>query len=130
MHPKVTIRIATIILLAGTMLACAIDVARWHRDHEPSASSAIENRDPSAAELARCHALGAEARNDAACKAAWTKSRERFFAPGAPYQGRSIDPFPATPDMPANAPSQTEIDRAPLAPPVVDHAPRANTDGL
>ena len=129
MHPKLTIRIATIILLAGTMLACAIDVARWHHDHEPLASSVNENNDPSAAELARCKALGADAVNDAACKAAWAKSRERFFAPGTPYQGRPINPFPAAPDVPAKAPSQTEIDHAPLAPPVVDRTPGVNSDG-
>src|SRR5438270_14090340 len=108
MNPKIVFRIATVLLLAGATIACAVDVARFHRDRQPSASSTSETSDPSAAELARCKALGVEGANDAACKAAWAKSRERFLAPGAPYQGRSIDPFPATPDVPAKAPRQTE----------------------
>jgi conjugative transfer region protein TrbK len=129
MNPKAIFRITAVVVLAGAMLACAIDVARLHRDPEPSASSAGETSDPSAAELARCKSLGAEASNDPGCKAAWAKSRERFFVPRAPYRGRSIDLFPATPDLPPKAPTQTEIDRAPVVPPAASQAPGTGSDG-
>jgi conjugative transfer region protein TrbK len=129
MNPKIVVRVAAVCLLASAMIACAIDVARLHRDRDASASPTGESGDPLTAELARCKALGAEAANDAACKAAWAKSRERFFTPGAPYQGRSIDPFPTTPDVPAKAPTQTKINRAPLAPPASGHGPGPSSDG-
>ena len=38
--------------------------------------------DPSAAELARCRAIGMAALEDGACKAAWAENRRRFFATG------------------------------------------------
>jgi conjugative transfer region protein TrbK len=129
MNPKVIVRVAAVVVLAGAMLACAIDVARLHRNPEPPASTAGETSDPSAAELARCKSLGAKASKDPDCKAAWAKSRERFFTPGPPYQGRSIDPFPATPDVPSKAPAQTEINSAPLAPPASGPVPDTSSDG-
>jgi hypothetical protein len=89
------------------------------------------NVDPLAAELARCKALGAEAANDDACNRAWAKNRERFFTPGAPYQGRPVDPFPATPDSPPpNPPPKIHLDRAPsAAPPHAGSAPGTGSEG-
>jgi conjugative transfer region protein TrbK len=115
MDPKIIARAAAVFLLAGSVLACAVEVARL--DPTPSLSAMDGNIDPLAAELARCKALGAEAANDDACKRAWAKSRERFFAPGTPYQGRPVDPFPATPDSPQPLPPpKIHLDRAPSDP--------------
>ena len=109
-----TFRIAAIVLLAGTIVACAVEVARLGRASDPQPSSMREISDPMAVELARCKALGPEAANDQACKSAWRKSRERFLAPGTPYQDRAIDLFPATLDPPArNPPSKIYLDHAP-----------------
>lgn len=129
MDPKSGMRIAAVIVLAGAMLACAIDVARLHREPAPSTSSTDNQGNPSAAELARCKALGSEAANDASCKAAWAKSRERFFAPAQPYQGRPIDPLPGAPGQPAAAPSESYIERTPLPLPPPRQAPESNSEG-
>jgi conjugative transfer region protein TrbK len=131
MDPKIIARAAAAILLAGTVLACAVEVARLGRDSGPSTSATDIHVDPLAAELARCKALGAEAANDDACKRAWAKSRERFFAPGAPYQGRPVDPFPATPDSPRPLPPpKIHLDRAPsAAPPDAGSTPGPGSEG-
>ena len=124
-------RVGAIVLLAGTVLACAVELARQDRGAEPQASSPSENDDPLAVELARCKALGTEVTNDAACKAAWEKNRERFFASGTRYQGHPIDPFPATPDerIPKASP-KIYLDRAPQAPqPHAGSQPGMNSEG-
>jgi conjugative transfer region protein TrbK len=131
MDPKIIARAGAIILLAGTLLACAVEVARLDRGSTPSVSAMDGNIDPLAAELARCKALGADAANDDACKRAWAKNRERFFAPGAPYQGRPVDPFPATPDSPQPLPPpKIHLDRAPsAAPPNAGSTPSMGSEG-
>jgi conjugative transfer region protein TrbK len=114
MDPKTVVRAAAVVSLAGTVLACAIDVARFHRTSEHAAELKQDGDDPLRAELARCKALKADAANDSGCKAAWATSRERFLAPGATYQGRTIDPFPGTPDGPSsNAQQKLFSDRGP-----------------
>jgi conjugative transfer region protein TrbK len=115
MDPKIIARAAAVILLAGTVLACAVELARQDQTSESSLSAVDDRMDPLARDLARCKVLGAEAAHDAACKAAWAQNRARLLAPGAPYQGRSIDLFPATPEAP-KAPPKIHLDRAPSAP--------------
>jgi conjugative transfer region protein TrbK len=44
--------------------------------HAPSPAAAI---DPLPDELKRCQVLAAQAKDDAACEAAWAESRRRFF---------------------------------------------------
>lgn len=44
--------------------------------HTPIPAAAI---DPLADELKRCQVLAAQAKDDAACEAAWAESRRRFF---------------------------------------------------
>lgn len=83
MDPRLIIRAIAVALLAGSAFACAVEVGRLGGDAESSATSTSENADPLAAEIARCKALGDAAVDDAACKEAWAKSRERFF-PSAP----------------------------------------------
>jgi conjugative transfer region protein TrbK len=114
--PKIIARAVAVILLGGAVLACAVEVARLDRRSAPAVSAMDGNIDPLAAELARCKTLGAEAANDDACKRVWAKNRERFFAPGAPYRGRPVDPFPVTPDSPLpKPPPKIHLDRAPSA---------------
>jgi conjugative transfer region protein TrbK len=101
MDPKIIARAAAVILLGGTVLVCAVELARQNRTLGSSTSAADDNMDPLAVELSRCKALGAEADRDTACKAIWAQNRSRFLAPSAPHQHRSIQLFPATPDVPA-----------------------------
>jgi conjugative transfer region protein TrbK len=115
MDPKIIARAAAVILLAGTVLACAVELARQDRTSESSVPAADDKMDALAGELSRCKALGAEAAHDAACKAAWAQNRARFLAPGAPYQDRSIQLFPAAPDVPKAVP-KIHLDRAPSTP--------------
>ena len=43
----------------------------------------LRETDPLTDEVARCHAMGMAALEDAACKAAWAENRRRFFAAGS-----------------------------------------------
>lgn len=115
MDQKIIARVAAVALLAGAVLACTLELAWQGRTLESSTSAADDNMDLLANELSRCKALGAEAAHDAACKAAWAQNRARFLAPGAPYQDRSIQLFPAAPDVPKAVP-KIHLDRAPSTP--------------
>jgi conjugative transfer region protein TrbK len=104
MNPMIIARTAAVIVLAGAVLACALEWAQRNRTPAPSTATAQDNTDPLADELSRCKALGAEAANDAACKIAWSQNRARFLARSAPYPDRSIELFLATSDMPQGVP--------------------------
>jgi conjugative transfer region protein TrbK len=66
------------------LVAVAIVAATLHfreapsrpRTHAPSPAATI---DPLSQELKRCQLLAAQAKDDAACVAAWAESRHRFF---------------------------------------------------
>ena len=122
------VRAAAVILLAGAVLACAVEMARLDRSSESSAPGVDDNRDLLAGELARCKILGAEAAHDAACKAAWAQNRARFLAPATPRQNRSIELFPATSDAP-KAPPKIHLDRAPSALQPSGNAPGMESEG-
>jgi conjugative transfer region protein TrbK len=102
MNPMIIARTAAVVVLAGAVLACALEWAHRNRTPAPSTATAHENMDPLADELSRCTALGVHAANDAACKVAWSQNRARFLARSAPYPDRSIE-LSATPDMPQGA---------------------------
>lgn len=127
MDPKMLVRMIAVVLLGATLVACAVELGRLGPAPEPSAQSPQQSADPLAAELARCKALGDAAVDDAACKEAWAKGRERFFGKQTPRQ----DPVPATPDAPpAKAKSKIFLDRAPSAPqPNPATAPNSETEG-
>jgi len=128
MDPKIIARAAAVILLAGAVLACALELARQGPTLEPSAPAAQDNMHL-ADELSRCEALGAEAAHDAACKAAWAQNRARFLAPVAPYQDRrSIQLSPATPDAPEGVP-KIHLDRAPSTPQSDVRTPSTGPEG-
>ena len=114
MDPKIIARAAAVILLGGAVLACALELA-WQGRTLESSLPAAHDINPLANELARCKALSREAEHDAACKAVWAQNRARFLAPLAPHQDRSIQLFPATPDV-SQAVPKIHLDRAPSTP--------------
>ena len=128
MDPKIIARAAAVILLAAAVLACALELARQGRTLESSLPAAHDNMDRLANELARCRALGAEAAHDPACKGVWAQNRARFLAPSAPYQDRSIQLFPATPDVPRAIP-KIDLDRAPSTPQSDGSTPSTGSKG-
>ena len=67
-----------------TLVAAAIVAAALHlRTNEPRVEglhvSPAATSDPLTDELQRCQALATQAKDDAACEAAWAESRRRFF---------------------------------------------------
>src|SRR5437660_12897584 len=114
MDPTIIARAAAIVLLAGTVLACSLELARQDLTSASSLPAVDDKMDRLVGELARCKALGAEAAHDAACKAAWAQHRARFLASGAPHHERSSELFPATPDAP-QAVRNSHLDRAPAS---------------
>jgi conjugative transfer region protein TrbK len=128
MDPKIVARAAAVTLLAAAVLAYALELARQGRTLESSTSAAHDNMDLLANELSRCKALGAQAAYHAACKAAWAQNRARFLAPSAPHQDRSIDLFPATPDVPKGIP-KIHLDQAPSTPQSDGSTPSTGPEG-
>ena len=128
MDPKIIARAAAVILLGGAVLACPLELARQGRTLESSPPAARDNMDRLANELARCRALGAEATHDPACKGAWAQNRARFLAPSAPHQDRSLELFPATPDVPKGVP-KIHLDRAPSTPQSDGSTPGMDPEG-
>jgi conjugative transfer region protein TrbK len=127
MDPKIIARATAVILLAGVLLACALELAQRDLTSQSSTPAADDKMDPFARELARCKALGAEVAHDTACKAVWAQNRARFLAPSAPHQNRSIELFPATPEVPKAVP-KIHLDRAPSTPQSDGRTP--GTEGL
>jgi conjugative transfer region protein TrbK len=124
MDPKIIARATAVILLAGVLLACALELARQGRTLESPAPAVHD--EPLGGELARCKALGAEVAHDTACKAVWAQNRARFLAPSAPHQHRSIEVFPATPNVPK---AVSKIDRAPSTPQSDGSTPGMDPEG-
>jgi conjugative transfer region protein TrbK len=91
-------RTLAVLFLAGAVLPATMAIA----DRPPQAalpSLAATAADPRNVELRRCQELGAAAQQDAACREAWRKNRERFFRHGLPREDRAIDPFPTAPAL-------------------------------
>jgi conjugative transfer region protein TrbK len=90
---------AAVIVLVGAVLATLIALSS-HSD--PSAQPASTERTVAAItaldiDLARCKALGPEARNDAACQKAWRIVSKRFLEYGELRYGLAVDPASETP---------------------------------
>jgi conjugative transfer region protein TrbK len=128
MDPTIIARAAAIVLLAGTVLACAVELARQDLTSASSLPAVDDKMDRLVGELARCKALGDDAAHDAACKAAWAQHRARFLAPRAPHQERSIELFPATPDA-SKAVPKIHLDRAPSTPQSDGSTPGMDSEG-
>ncbi len=72
-------RAAGCLLVAGTIIAAAVQFHR-HGTPQPLPKSSVASRpDPLAAAMARCQTLGMAAENDAGCQATWAENRRRFF---------------------------------------------------
>jgi conjugative transfer region protein TrbK len=128
MDPKIIARAAAVILLAGAVLACALELVWQDRTLKSSARPVHDQIDLFAGELARCKDLGAEAAHDVACKAAWAQNRARFLAPSAPHQDRSMELFPATPGVPKGI-TKIHLDRAPSTPQSDGSTPDTGPEG-
>lgn len=130
MSPETTLtRSAAIVLLAGTVLACAVELGRLGNTPEQSAVSTANADDPLTRDLARCKALGDGAADDAGCKSAWKESRERFLKGEKLERHRANDLFPSTnPPSSPNMKQKLFLDRAPSAPPLVGGGERPATD--
>jgi conjugative transfer region protein TrbK len=119
MNPETLTRSAAIVLLAGTVLACAVELGRLGNTSEPSAVTATNADDPLTRELTRCKALRERAADDAGCKSAWKESRERFLKGEKPERHRANDLFPSTnPPLSPNTKQKLFLDRVPSAPPL------------
>ena len=78
-------------LVAVTIVAATLHfrAARSRLPNHTASPAAIS--DPLSDELKRCQVLAAQAKDDAACEAAWAESRRRFFT----YQPPSTTTPPA-----------------------------------
>jgi conjugative transfer region protein TrbK len=122
MNIRVLVRGVAITMLAGALLATAITV----KGNSKYPEAEVRTRRPPAvrsgapeSDFARCNAIGADAANDAVCKAVWAEHRKRFFASGTAGDDRPSDPLPATANtesMRVRAPGATPRRRAPLTP--------------
>jgi conjugative transfer region protein TrbK len=122
MNIGVLVRGVAVMMLAGALLATAITLKSNSKYPEAEVRTTRPLAGPSGApesDFARCNAVGADAANDADCKAVWAEHRKRFFASGAAREDRPSDPLPATPNttsMRVQASGATPRHRAPLTP--------------
>jgi conjugative transfer region protein TrbK len=122
MNIRVLVRGVTVTMLAGALLATAITLKNnsKHPEAELRTTRTLAARSGAPeSEFACCNSIGADAANDAACKAVWAEHRKRFFASGAAREDRPSDPLPATPNttsMRVQASGATPRHRAPLTP--------------
>jgi len=81
---------------AFALVAIAMIAAVLHFHAQPSRvgiqrTKATTTGDPLAAELQRCQLIAEQAKDDAACEAAWAENRRRFFT-YAPSPGHAAQP--------------------------------------
>jgi conjugative transfer region protein TrbK len=122
MNIRVLVRGVAVTMLAGALFATAITL----KSNSKFSDAEVRTTEPSAtwsgapeSEFARCNSIGADAANDAACKAVWAEHRKRFFASGAAREDRPSDPLPSTPNttsMRVQASGATPRHRAPPTP--------------
>ncbi len=114
MDIKILTRGVAYLALAGALLATAI--AMNNRRYPISDASRTEPSPATGAldaELAHCKAIGAEAADDAVCKAIWEANRGRFFEFRKLYQDRVTDVVSAAPDLKEPAsPSGRELPKS------------------
>jgi conjugative transfer region protein TrbK len=76
-------------LVAAAIVADTLHF-REHKSRGPEVGPATASS-PLTEELQRCQALAAQAKDDAACEAAWAESRRRFFT-YQPATGPAVSP--------------------------------------
>ncbi len=72
-------RAAGFLLVALAIIATAVHFRDGGMKPAPATVLSAPYVDPLAAELTRCQRIGMAAQTDAACEAAWTENRRRFF---------------------------------------------------
>jgi conjugative transfer region protein TrbK len=97
--------VAAVIVLVGALLATVIALSS-HSDpstQPTSAEHAVAATTALDIDLARCKALGPEARNDVACLKAWRIVSKRFLEYGELRYGLAVDPASETPNREVTA---------------------------
>lgn len=97
METKTIARIGAVAFVGVVITATALQM----RDTPPPPTEIItldeEGVGPLAAELQRCHLLGAAGANDALCLRAWAENRSRFFMSDAQVSEQLADEAAAIP---------------------------------
>jgi len=89
MNMTIATRVVACVALARVLLAAAITLNDRRHPATPAWKTELSlSTTALGSELARCKAMGAEAANDAACKAVWDSSRKHFFESGKLYRDR------------------------------------------
>jgi conjugative transfer region protein TrbK len=102
MDIKIISRCVAYVALAGALMADAIALNnREYPMTQASSAAPAPGSRASDAKLARCKTIGAEAADDAVCKAVWKANRERFFQSETHDPGRVTD-VPATSTLKAS----------------------------
>lgn len=97
MDIKILSRSVAYVALAGALVAAAIALNnRQYPTTQASMAAPAPSSGAPDAEFAHCKAIGAEAADDAVCKAVWEANRERFFQSRTRYRDRVTDVVPAT----------------------------------
>jgi conjugative transfer region protein TrbK len=72
-------RAAGFVLVAVAIVAAALHFRETPPRMEQRSSGPAAPSDPISEELRRCQVLATQAKDDAACEAAWVENRRRFF---------------------------------------------------
>ena len=101
MDGKTLARIGAVVFVAIAVTATAIEMTRKDdRQNSPvTQARAVTERDPLAAELARCSGMGEAGARDPSCLKIWAENRRRFLGEPAPTPSPTTPPtlFPTAP---------------------------------
>jgi conjugative transfer region protein TrbK len=78
-NARAVARASGFLLVAAAIVAISVRFDQDGAKPQALAPRPAESTDPLAAELARCQSIGMAAQGDAACAAAWSENRRRFF---------------------------------------------------
>ena len=85
-------------LVAAAIVAATLHFRETPARMEQRSAGPAAPSDPLSEELKRCQVLAAQAKDDAACEAAWAESRRRFFTYQPP--SNATTPFAASTKSP------------------------------
>jgi len=85
-------RAIAVAILAGSVLVAVVAFDEPGAPSTAPPATGATTVDLLAVELRRCQALGPAAQDDAGCRDAWRKNRERFFRSGSLRSDRAVDP--------------------------------------
>lgn len=85
-------RALVFVLIAVAIVAAALHFRTPPRRAEPLVANAPALSDALADELRRCQRIADQAKDDAACEAAWAESRRRFFTYAPAHAATSASP--------------------------------------